>query len=68
MNHEGCQHPKTVELYKGIFKCSTCGDVWDEATEGEKEERTVSLAEGRRLQHQRAAFVRYYKRRNWRRR
>lgn len=63
-----CEHASTVEVYRGIFKCSGCGEFWDEATTGEQEERQISLAEGRRQQHKRAAKVKEYKRRNYRRR
>lgn len=59
---ETCSHVKTVEIFKGIFKCSSCGDTWDEANEQEKEQRQEGLEAGVRMRERKADRIERYKR------
>jgi hypothetical protein len=60
---QDCPHYSTVEVYKGIFKCSDCGDIWDEATEDERVRREEGLEQGRDLQASKEARKAYFRRR-----
>ena len=58
-----CPHNQTVELFGGIFKCSVCGALWDEADEAQKIARQEGADESRRLQEARQRRNDYYRRR-----
>lgn len=59
-NKTECSHPTQVELYFGIFKCSTCGHIWDEADEKTKAKRAKSQENAAR----REAKQEHYRRAN----